>query len=418
MKSQCVVYCVIFLALVSAQESPKEKINKKNLKRAIEDFTQNVYIQLATNLRNENFVFSPLSLHSALSMVYLGSKVDSNTYQELRKSLGILSSPTSLKESFKSFIKFLLKQNTVKYGNHIWVRDGYKIKQDYKDTVENYMNAEISSLDFNKITAPEEVNQWVSETTNGKINKIVNEFPDNALMFLANTIYFKDSWLYSFEDQEFDGKPIRGKFFTYEDDQKSFGTEVDMMQLTSKTIEYEKFELPEDSGSFEAIKIPYDSEMFDLKIILPTNELRLLEDFTNLTFVRDSDEYNLFRETGGKFSGEVNLKMPPFKVKSKVNAKEIFQQLNVYQLFTETAELDLITDDTPIGISGISHESVIEVTVNGTEGAAATGVEIVFFSASPKGEKEVVVDRPFIFVLEDKEHQIPLLVGRVVNPLK
>lgn len=67
--------------------------------------------------------------------------------------------------------------------------------------------------------------------------------------------------------------------------------------------------------------------------------------------------------------------MPPFKVKSKVNAKEIFQQLNVYQLFTETAELDLITDDTPIGISGISHESVIEVTVNGTEGAAATGME-------------------------------------------
>ena len=38
--------------------------------------------------------------------------------------------------------------------------------------------------------------------------------------------------------------------------------------------------------------------------------------------------------------------MPPFKVKSKVNAKEIFQQLDVYQLFTETAELDLITDDT------------------------------------------------------------------------
>merc|ERR1712012_1185242 len=186
MKSQCVVYCVIFLALVSAKESPKEKINKRNLKRAIEDFTQNVYIQLATNLRNENFVFSPLSLHGALSMVYLGSKVDSNTYEELRKSLGILSSPTSLKESFKSFIKFLIKQNTVKYGNHIWVRDGYKIKQEYKNT-------NISSLDFNKITAAEEVNQWVSETTNGKINKIVNEFPDNALMFLANTIYFKDS---------------------------------------------------------------------------------------------------------------------------------------------------------------------------------------------------------------------------------
>ena len=107
MKSQCVVYYVIFLALVSAQENPREKINKKNLKRAIEDFTQNVYIQLATNLRNENFVFSPLSLHSALSMVYLGSKTDSKTFIELRNSLGILTAPNVLKESYKKYIKFL-----------------------------------------------------------------------------------------------------------------------------------------------------------------------------------------------------------------------------------------------------------------------------------------------------------------------
>ena len=74
--------------------------------------------------------------------------------------------------------------------------------------------------------------------------------------------------------------------------------------------------------------------------------------------------------------------MPPFKITSKVKAKEVFQKLNVKQLFTETAELDLITDKKPIGISGISHESVIEVNANGTEGAAATGKikKTVFFS--------------------------------------
>ena len=119
-------------------------------------------------------------------------------------------------------------------------------------------------------------------------------------MFLANTLYFKDSWLYSFEDEEFDGTPIKGNFKTYED---SVGTEIDMMQLTSKTIKYEKFELPQKAGSFEAIKIPYNSEKFDLKIILPADDLRLLEDFTNLTFVRATDNLNLFREAGRKFTG-------------------------------------------------------------------------------------------------------------------
>ena len=55
------------------------------------------------------------------------------------------------------------------------------------------------------------------------------------------------------------------------------------------------------------------------------------------------------------------------------------------------------------------------MTKEGTEGAAATGIETI--SASFAGEKEVIVDRPFIFVLEDTEHNIPLLVGRVVSPL-
>ena len=104
-------------------------------------------------------------------MVYLGSKQDSNTFKELRRSLGILTSPNALRDSFKTYIKFLLNEDTVKYGNHIWVKEGYEIKDEYKNTVENYMNANITSLNFNKNTAADEVNQWVSETTNGKINK-------------------------------------------------------------------------------------------------------------------------------------------------------------------------------------------------------------------------------------------------------
>ena len=67
---------------------------------------------------------------------------------------------------------------------------------------------------------------------------------------------------------------------------------------------------------------------------------------------------------------EVNLKMPPFKVTSKIKMK---------QLFTETAELNLITDNKPIGISDIFHKCVFEATINGTEGALATGIRKTYF---------------------------------------
>ena len=63
----------------------------------MQDFTQEVYLQLVSSQQNENFVFSPLSLHSALSMVYLGAEQDSKTYDELQSALGGLTNPNLLK---------------------------------------------------------------------------------------------------------------------------------------------------------------------------------------------------------------------------------------------------------------------------------------------------------------------------------
>lgn len=58
------------------------------------------------------------------------------------------------------------------------------------------------------------------------------------------------------------------------------------------------------------------------------------------------------------------------------------------------------------------------MTKEGTEGAAATGVEIELFSASFGDQKDVTVDRPFIFVVQDKKNNVPVLVGKVTDPTK
>ena len=54
------------------------------LQSAIADFSQSLYVQLAETSGDENFVFSPLSLHSALSLLYLGTKDNSSTQQQLK----------------------------------------------------------------------------------------------------------------------------------------------------------------------------------------------------------------------------------------------------------------------------------------------------------------------------------------------
>ena len=129
-------------------------------------------------------------------------------------------------------------------------------------------------------------------------HQLVDSFDQDALLFIANALYFKDSWLYTFEDEDLSGNPITGGF-SYLDGRKE---NIEMMQLTSSYIKYERFEIESLNGkAFEVVKIPYKNQKFQMKIMMPAGEprdLMWLEHFTEMTFARDlrtEEDFNLFR---------------------------------------------------------------------------------------------------------------------------
>merc|ERR1719500_1438980 len=93
---------------------------------------------------------------------------------------------------------------------------------------------------------------------------------------------------------------------------------------------------------------------------------------------------------------EVYLKMPTFKIRTDLDAAEPLQNLGVQRVFSQEAELEGISN-APISVSRIKHLSFVEVTKEGRE-----GVPLELFSSAASGEqKDIVVDRPFIFVVQD-----------------
>ena len=68
-------------------------------------------------------------------------------------------------------MNFLKQQDPVKYGNHIWLKEGYEAKKEYQNDVFNHLNGDIGNLQFSSPAAADTVNNWVSNITNGKINK-------------------------------------------------------------------------------------------------------------------------------------------------------------------------------------------------------------------------------------------------------
>merc|ERR1719186_633565 len=131
----------------------------------------------------------------------------------------------------------------------------------------------------------------------------------------------------------------------------------------------------------------------------------------------DESSFNLFKKPKNETVYEyddIQLTFPKFQMKSEFNAVEVMKTLGAREMFTSGAELDKITGGGPIGVGNILHEAVVEVTKNGTEGAAATGIELVLFSLG--NSKYILLDRPFILIVQDKVNNIPVLVGRIKNP--
>merc|ERR1719186_2439658 len=123
------------------------------------DFSQSLYVYLSNISGSDNFIFSPLSLHSALTLLYLGTKDNSTTQEQLGAAMGRVNDPQLLKQSYKRVIQTYKDQKSFMYGNHIWVGKGFTLNPDYKALVSRQFGSELSEIDFGRIDAVEEVNQ-------------------------------------------------------------------------------------------------------------------------------------------------------------------------------------------------------------------------------------------------------------------
>jgi len=394
------------------------KTGAVDFKSSITKFTQILYLDILKKNESSNFVFSPLSIHSALSLLFLGSTDNSLTQRELLRALGNINNPCVLNLIYRDVIESYKNQDSFLYGNRIWLQEGLEIGKEYEEDVVENFNADIRSANFADPKARDVINNWVRDLTNGKLKELVESFSPDTKAFLANALYFKEKWKFPFTDKDALKRDLKRDFMIGRSKVK-----VPMMQLTSEEIIYG--EITHNGAQAEVVSIPYQNEDFEMQIIVPkkNNHLEWMEQ--NLKLQEDKDlpsgEYfNIFSEAKDSTDLEiidVRITMPPFQTESKFDASSVLETLGVERVFTERAELGRLSPNAAnIALSRVLHRAAVEVTVNGTEGAAATGVELALFSADFGINKNVVVDRPFIFVIQDKVNDIPVLVGRVGDP--
>ncbi len=368
------------------------------LKDGINEFSMNMYSALPAD---KNIFYSPYSIASALSMLDVGA--GGTTKNELEKALGI----TNLDEwndEMKAYLSKDWSQNTfVNTANSIWMNKGTtwaaNINSDFLTPAKDYYSGEVYEADFDgqadKVV--QNVNNWVSDNTNKMIPEILKDIPGGTVMMLINAVYFEGKWDTPFtEDQTFQSS-------FYGTDKESV---VDMMHLYGEHFAYM------DNGEIKGITLPYDGDNVVMKVFMPTaDDGDINELFDKLS---NEEKQKLISSLDDASNVEIDtLQLPKFTDEQRIDGlDDILKNMGIQSAYSESADFSKIADG--IAVSSVNHRAKVIVDENGTKAAAETDIMIKETAMMPSEETyNFIVDKPFVYVIEDQSTGMILFMGRV-----
>ena len=414
-------YCIFILSTVKSSvivDSNYITALKRTpllLSEPITNFTKNVYKTLSTDpaYKNENLILSPLSIHSALSMLYYGSPIQTTTNLELTKLLGLNLKPIKSfrngKYHFLNLFRYYEKSGKehnaeVSLANRIYLQEGFKPKENYLTLLRQYFLTSADVVDFaDPVNAAKQINGFVNKKTNGLIDSIVQ--PDNidalTRLILINAIYFKAGWKYPFNPAntfEMPFKLLDGTVVMHEK-----GMDVSAKFRHGKSARLRA----------RILELPYTNTDLNMYIMIPEEENNL-ETLNNLAASFDIREIKDILK--GSSSQNINVNMPAFESSCEAKMNDLLQSLGAPSMFdVQKANFSLITDD-ELFVGEVLHKAKIRVDEKGSEAAAVTGISVGVRGYPSVQEDYFNVDQPFIYAIYDTKNELPLFIGRMLNP--
>lgn len=283
-------------------------------------------------------------------------------------------------------------------ANSVWVSDTREIIQSFKDSVIKYYKANVESIDTSKPQlSADKINSWTADKTHDLIQNIINpnDINSSTSAILVNTIYFNSNWVEEWNTKE--------GTFKNED-----GDTTKLEVISNKVTNYY------ETDDVTAFGMKYKNG-FEFIGILPksdSNSNMLDIDIENILKNEKTSEYD-----------EIYAEMPriKFETDNKVIVNSL-REMGMGELFNDNAQFDNLVQkkkDEVTCISDIIQKCTIDLDEYGTEASAATTLECVTFSTSfndntPK-IAEVILNRPFVFLLiEPETHQIAFM-GKFVS---
>jgi serpin B len=373
---------------------PNNQINvDARLVAANTKFAFNLFHTLSQQQPNQNIFISPNSVALALSMTYNG--VCGETKQEMTKVLELTGmTPQEINAANQGLQNSLQKVDPtvqVLIANSLWAKQGFSFKPEFLQTNQEYYQANVTELDFINPQAPSIINNWVSQKTQGKIDRIVEEISPDEVLFLINAIYFKGNW-----ETPFDKSKTTHKTFYLTD---SSSKQHPMMSQMGFYPCYA-------TDTFKAVSLAYGKKgALRMYIFLPNSNTNLATFSQQLTPENWNKWMQEFREINGI------IEIPRFKIEYEVELKNTLIALGMAGIFEiSKSDFSPMTDDN-VAVDSVKHKTFVEVNEEGTEAAAVTSILLTRGSIF-----KMNVNRPFFCAIRDDTTGTILFMGTIVDP--
>ena len=343
----------------------------------------------------ENTLVSPLSVLCALAMTANGARGETMAQMETLFGMPI----SELNEYLYVYTQALPEGKTyqLNLANSLWIRDDGRIQveEDFLRTNATWYDAGVYQAPFDNSTV-KDINAWVSENTDGMIDHVLDRVPEETVLYLINALYFEAQWKNIYYEHQ-----VRDGVFTTEE-----GDARDVELMYSNEYQY-----LEDDKAAGFMKF-YDDEAYAFVALLPKEGVRLRDYIASLT------GENLRTMLSNVQDTKVETAIPKFQSEYTVEMKEILQTLGMTDAFDpEQADLSGIGETSTglLYINQVLHKTYIAMDEQGTKAGAATVVATGEGAAPPTEVKTVYLDRPFLYLIVDREAGLPVFMGTVTD---
>ena len=363
-------------------QKPKPKPKPNDVEPGDFDYS---FLRLET--KENNLVYSPLSIKYALNMLREGA--GGETKEELDKVLKDLE-----------LTKYKNYKKNLSIANGIFIRDTFKknIKKDYVNILNKKYDAEVI---FDKFSSAKNINAWIKKKTLDILDNVVSDDSVTASeVILANALAIDMEWLREFDETN----TIEDTF--YVSDSKNL--EAAFMYKNVKDSSHKYYQ----DENLTMVSMPlkkYGDTELEFIAIMPKdlNDYILNGDIAN--------DLSKLHSIGNK--EELIIRMPKFKFDYELNLVDDLKKLDINKVFTSSADLSLISD-TPLYVGDAIHKADIEFSEEGVKAAAVT---VIFLDkATAIGEEikfiKLTFDNPFMFIIRDTNTGDNWFVGSVYEP--